>query len=378
MVIPCLLGFAVMTMVAAAPLTRCGEGAREELEALVERVAARDAIERVPVQREVRHVGPMRDGVANVYYAIAVESAKAVRPLVAKAKLWALRDQDLPLEREDVVALRAAWRPSLQALLDGARCRTLVFDVRWDGFWTLDLSAVVSCESACLAQEGSSAAAAQLWCSAARLIVDLELVEGPVWAPSCVRQMLPWWGDRLLATADSSLLRAIDDAAQDLDVAFDASIDVERELAGRARFVLRDDYYASGLWHRPPSVEDCLRAWYAGFSPQRAAMVELLWDVRTSDQIAAPAAPWQRRVEQLEHYGSNGHLDLAHWLQVEEMGRRQAQAQLRLLRMAIAFHLGESLEPLQDPLGDGPLVVDDRGATVVMRSAGNAERVVTR
>jgi hypothetical protein len=69
--------------------------------------------------------------------------------------------------------------------------------------------------------------------------------------------------------------------------------------------------------------------------------------------------------------------------QAAERGWRETIAELRLLRMAVAFELGFDLPPLRDPLGNGPLEVQRDAAQVVVRSAGSTgprriERIVPR
>ncbi|HLQ38460.1 MAG TPA: hypothetical protein VK348_11705, partial [Planctomycetota bacterium] len=57
-------------------------------------------------------------------------------------------------------------------------------------------------------------------------------------------------------------------------------------------------------------------------------------------------------------------------LTAAETCMRQVLTGIRLLRLAVAWHLGEELPQLQDPLGTGALQVEHSDAAARFRSAG--------
>ena len=60
------------------------------------------------------------------------------------------------------------------------------------------------------------------------------------------------------------------------------------------------------------------------------------------------------------------------------LARREALVRLRMLRLAVATHLGESLPVLADALGDGPLRAETTDLGVRFTSASSRVQRVAR
>jgi hypothetical protein len=133
-----------------------------------------------------------------------------------------------------------------------------------------------------------------------------------------------------------------------------------------------------------------LRAWRHGISLRefgRACTAEFVALVRELDRDAARLAPgWTARRVRLEQLERDGRRVFAGWflgpctgLVANERERCAALAQLRVLRLAVAFHLGLPLPSPADPLGDGPLAVEMAGDTARFGSAdGTVARTAAR
>lgn len=121
-----------------------------------------------------------------------------------------------------------------------------------------------------------------------------------------------------------------------------------------------------------------LRAWRHGFSILELARdqtTELVALVRAAS-TPQPGAPWSQvraRLDELDHQFTA--LDSVGWGpgRLVELAREQRAAlvELRLLRLAVAFHARQELPPLADPFGAGDLVarVDGDRATFARSAA---------
>lgn len=104
-----------------------------------------------------------------------------------------------------------------------------------------------------------------------------------------------------------------------------------------------------------------------------------------ADALAAlppESAPWPVRESALAKVAASWPA-LARDLVEIERNRRQAIAQVRLLRMALALHLGEACPPLGDPLAEGQLSVSERDGQTLLASrtavdGKSIERLVKR
>lgn len=190
--------------------------------------------------------------------------------------------------------------------------------------------------------------------------------------------------DAMLAELDRSRLEKLDRALQDL-IAVHPIGDgfLEREIAHRAACTGDDQRFdpaALGLGRR-------WVAWRHGFSMRsyaRSAIVEQLELLERSRRRAPIAtATWTERrhaldtlKDELRAAAHTGFM-LPDAADIEESCRRAGVA-LRLLRLAVVFHLGEPLPQLRDLLGDGMLQVEIDGDRARFASADGMERAVTR
>ncbi len=285
------------------------------------------------------------------------------------------------------------WRPALTALAGGAHrtdARPAV-DLRL-GIQNLpisllsarDLVNAATIEARRRVAVGDGIGAVALLLDAATFAVDLQ------GSPLVVDQTI---AGALLQLAAGELLRdselqRLDAAALDLlgtglrllDERCRVTVDGAGEALLLARSLLGQDAPVGGL---PPAALDrkATSGWHYAWSRRWAAADAVLLIVEACEQIRRAATlPWsqrQARLRELEAglaaqpnamvrtFAANG--------SGVERTLRLAATQLRLLRLAVAFHAGGELPVLADPLGDGTLVTIRRDGGAVFRSAGGTD-----
>ena len=192
--------------------------------------------------------------------------------------------------------------------------------------------------------------------------------------------------DTLLQDADAAVNAELDAALGAIDAVF--VLDTQPVSLAAAHMVRRlldpKELSAMDLGMASPLV-----AWRHGFSVREsgraraAALVELAQGFERSSPANEPWPQCKLRLQAAEAQERSDNSDLHFaWLgglvAIEEM-RREAAAQLRLLRLAVAFQRRQALPRLADPLGSGELVARVHGDEATFASAGpGLERVARR
>lgn len=189
------------------------------------------------------------------------------------------------------------------------------------------------------------------------------------------------WTDERLAALDPATLARFDERLAALDAAWPRRSAPERLLADSARVHL-----ATGSSGGPahPTLRNRLFAWRYGFDLNRmefaaldayAAAVACLapatrsWPERERQWAtlsAADAPPWSTAMGLLDNLRDNER-DAATWL-----------AELRLLRLAVRWHLGAPWLALDDPFAPRPLSIEEFADHVRLRSLATHVRLERR
>lgn len=109
------------------------------------------------------------------------------------------------------------------------------------------------------------------------------------------------------------------------------------------------------------SLRNRLLSWSSGFDPGRHELLGIEELIEALPALLPPAAPWPQRCRQWQRFvGRVGSVQgrfvlgwATHTREVERL-RRLTLARVRLLRLALAFTVGEPLPALADPFAEGP------------------------
>lgn len=303
-------------------------------------------------------LGASRSGEAAACYVAAIESGPRDYNDASEAdEVWQRVDGPLP---GDAAELLAPYRPALDALAAGAACDRVdpaTFAApAWHaaaGKGTL-LGGLVAFTIRHELAQGRPDAALQRTADLLTFARDQMLLglgchemQGSKNVSLCCAT---WTGDTLAALPPPQL-RTFAEVLQRLDAELPPARATDKECRLVVDIVMRD----------PPAT---------GVEPhQLAAYVDAM------RSLPAPDAAWpvrERALAKASRCLGEQHAAVMDLALLEYM-RRAALAELRLLRMAIAHHLGEAMPPLPDPFGDGALTVTDDGAGGLrIASRGNA------
>lgn len=284
--------------------------------------------------------------------------------------------------------------PALAELQQGAHCRNARTPVVWrQGFanHTQNLlvardlvnAAVLTGKQQCAA--GQDRQAVQLLLDAATFGADLLgspiLIDQMVGAALTVIATAEAWDDASLCRLEPAALQLLADGLQRLDARCPLALDFGGETLLLANTVLHDTQQAGSL---------SLQAWRYGFSTRWAMADAVMLQAAAKDELAAIAAlPWPLREPQMLGICESPQLQqnpmlalVLPNLSAAELSLRQCSTMLRLLRCAVAWRLGDRDLQLADPLGDGPLLVEQQAGAVRFVSSGKRqhkpfERVAT-
>ena len=208
--------------------------------------------------------------------------------------------------------------------------------------------------------------AVALWLDEARLVADLAWLLPAAWAQALWKR----WTPESLAALPAPTLRLLANGLAQLDADWRLHEDVVGSLVANAQ------YWLEGGGTYRPDLDDRLRAWRRGFDvrAEELATHELL--LRTLPHMQPPATDWPTRSQQW-HAFFDGPMEqsggsLLWWMSHlcdDEHQRFLDLARLRLLRLAIAFTLGDEPLELADPFGPASLLVELRDGEATFRSA---------
>ncbi len=247
----------------------------------------------------------------------------------------------------------------------------------------LDIShsdAVAMCAALRLAAEaalarGDGRAAVCAWLDEARVVCDAAFS-----FPHA--QTLHWerWSSTALAALDERALQLLSTGLERLEVQWPLHVPVEWHLAGSPGYWLDE-----GRDH-PANTDERLRAWRRGFDVRSEALVTCEMLLAELPAMTPPANDWPARERQWRAF-LDGPIercsgDALGWMlylrENEEPKRFAGLARLRLLRLAVAFTLGDELPALADPFAAAPLQVEIDGNEATFRSASSDPVLIQR
>lgn len=282
----------------------------------------------------------------------------------ARARLLQLLDEQSPDRASAVRELQ----PVIAALQRAAHATTIP---EW---LYIDSSVVLAAVQRAAVDEAFRSAprdaAVVLWLDEARLVADLAW-----WLPSgWAQSMWQRWTPQSLAALPASTLRLLANGL----ARFDADWQLHAGVVGS--LVFNAEHWLAGGGSYRPDLDDRLRAWRRGFDvrAEEVATCELL--VTTLPHMLPPARDWPTRSQQwhafldgpMERCGGSVLWWMDHLLD-DEHHRFLDLTRLRLLRLAVAFTLGDELPQLADPFGPAPLLVELRDGEATFRSACTSE-----
>lgn len=301
-------------------------------------------------------------------------------------RLRDLRSKPAAVPPGEATALLAQYAPALAAMRAGAHSRDARPAVDWRaGFSHHVFNLLVARDlvhAAVLTQQrlrsaGRELAAVELLLDAATFGCDLQR------APTLIDQMVgvslltvatsDAWADEDLQALSPAGLRALAEGLARLDARCPTTLDYSGEALLGAQAMLQPQspysYEARGTaW----------QAWRQGFSWRLARAETALVQAELAAELAGTTAlPWPQRQRHIEgmiercHPQQNPILAVAiPNLVAAEEHLRLVLTRLRLLRCAVAWHLGEVPPHLADPFGTGPLVRKQVGSGVQFESVG--------
>jgi hypothetical protein len=181
------------------------------------------------------------------------------------------------------------------------------------------------------------------------------------------------WSPVALAGLDTAALRLLAAGLERLEAQLPRHCDVASQLAGSARYWLD-----KGRSHHS-ELGECMRAWRRGFDVRAEALATCEMLLATLPAMSPPANDWPARERQwhafldapIERCAGDALMWMAMLWDHDEPRRFAALARLRLLRLAVAFTLGDELPALADPFAAAPLQVEIDGDEATFRSASS-------
>jgi len=321
-------------------------------------------------------------GSAFAEYARAIALAKPLLGQDNKELVATLRRTDAQVAAE-TTALRARWRPAIEALRDGTHCHDArppqarggdpqsgisnLLLARW-------LTNVAVFEARALRHEGNHRQAVE-WTLDAMTFGNDHVRNGVL-----INQMIgialvaiatfEAWPDAALQRLDREALDLFADGLARLDAQFPERLDLRPELL----------FMVDALRHSPSDAGcgmSTAAAWRFGFSMRwmaADAFAQYAAALQRWTETPSPRWPEQQaaiNAEMLTLGNSTNpllHL-MAPNLAAAESNLRQVVARLRLLRAAVGVLRGEDTA-LRDPLGDGPLSITTEEGGTRIRSVG--------
>jgi hypothetical protein len=328
--------------------------------------------------------GETADGDAFDSYREALDQARVLGQVRLLADLRQ-RPERVAAQTADAWSLR--WRPALQALSTGAHRSFARPPIDWrDGFrhrpvqlkvgW--DLLHAVEIEARRRIGGGDGTRAVELVLDAATWAVDLQqspiLIDQTI-ACALLQAALAALRDEDLARLDSAALAMLVRGLERVDARIPFELEARGEALLLARSMTGPEEAAGDAARGDPG-----RTWRYGWSKRWAVAdaVLALVDFQKAMEGAANA-PWPQRATTMrellaEMPRGNAWLEPAQGFEAHERLLRTSLAQVRLLRLCVAFHARQELPALADPLGEGPLQVRHGDGTATFATAGEGDR----
>lgn len=318
-------------------------------------------------QRERAVYGDLVDGQAWQHYEQAfdiVERYSASLDDLSKIEQWQSGDDD-----PEVGKLREAVRPALAHVRLGAHSKSVALgklsinEHRWSRICWLVCSKELAADR--------DVEAVEVWLDTVAMVCDAGI------SAFVVKAFTDLWTDERIASLSPAGRERMQSGLEWLDERLAGPVDYEVSLLPGARAVLAGKYVGTGVWNR-------LKAWDSGFSPGARMARHFANGFRGLSVLEPPAERWSERERQFDEFealvdpnGDGG------WAMTRYLGawKRSARSDIRLLRLALALHAGETPTPLQDPLGDAAIRIVDDGENWTLSSGHGVllvERVVAK
>lgn len=369
----------LLAIAAAAALAGTAVIDRQAAAAVAEMGRVSDALR---ARRETRPGPPSSDVAAPVddnafaHYERAAALAEEIDDDADVRPLLAASDSQLAEEPR-----RPTWRPVVDALLAGARCARREFPRVDRTFGCANLltyrraANLALFEARTARHEGRGHDAVRITTAVmamgAACVEDGVLINQMVGA-AIVAIAVDAWPDDALRRVDEATLHALAEDLRRIDALLPTSLDLDAELV----------QMAAALTAVPDQTDWCgLGSWRYGFSTRWMCADAYLALARTAERLrAAKDRPWPARqrvfdqeLRALAGMPNEAAQVIAPNLDACEQTLRWNVAHLRLLRQAVALHLGAG-DTLTDPLADGPLQVEHRDDVATVASAGDDGR----
>ena len=184
------------------------------------------------------------------------------------------------------------------------------------------------------------------------------------------------WPEDQVARLDPAAARLLAEQLARIEARWSAVLDVESALVNQARSCL-----ASHLQHQP-TLRGRLASWAHGFDPNQRELAAVDALRTRLPVLVASTATWTERESQWRQFlGLPGNLEgtaVSSWLRhcsSAEQTHFLGYAKWRVLRLALAFQLGEPLPDLVDPRTGKPFVVTIDGDVATFRSDAGGKTV---
>ena len=323
-----------------------------------------------PVYRRTALWGETLEGDAFEQYALAAAAKGATAGIVWNEAARAFHEKGGVVTKERQQQLRETWAPVIQQVRAGAHGQTLTAPSALLGKEVVGLDEALFLELRSLAGEARTSDFLNLWMDAFTFAVDR--LPGPAggWRDQFPRSYLSLLTDDVLATSSAPEMQVLQGFLTNADPLVAVLPDCDVYLASWVRGQIQNARI-EGL-----GIRTRLYAWQHGFDPFRADLEgydELLTlgamlrsaatdgGQREAQWSAYRAAPRERQTPLTRFHDEI--------IEKSERQHRQLLAQLRLLRLAVAFHRGVELPQLADPFASAPLQVQIEGDAAVLRSA---------
>ena len=367
-------GVVALAVMVYASLTAGSTDSKAHLEHFVAQQLEHDAQPRV---REIALYGDVDDGVAFDEYlstqSLAMSAARRLQSLDETPG-----EQVEEHRRTELAAIRSEAQPAFAAMRRGAHARIVGRDrscplpARW-----LELL-IVECDA--MLEAGRSLDAVHTWLDTLAFAIDagrtMRLLDTRS-MPELARSLCEFWSAQRLERLTPEALTALRTGIERAEPVLAEPVSMRRMLAVWAQWFLGDTFQSARF-----SFGSYLDAWQHGFSPQRAAIDQMVQAIEQVSLLEPPAASWTRRRAQFERFEATcaaPQYDL--W--TADYEHRGALAALRLLMLELRMRCDLPLGDVPDPFGDGPIVVRDEGTRTVLRSEStwpgtSRERVVDK